>query len=710
MAGLAGVFATCHAMRGTGLGFADFGPGLSGVALLLLGLREAVAWSVREPEAEEESIEPLDPAEASRNLQEALRTPGPVEQHGRARGLGHAALVAACAGLVFGFCESCLGQGWLWSATLFESALFLAGLALSSRYARVGPAAAGLWRAELGAWFLLACAAKALASAAGCPELLHGAGWALLGALFLLLGMVGEALAGARSHLYGPSTRIRGNKGVLLPGPFLETRHLAALALGAYGVLRALAAPVAPDALEMPALEHTWRALLGAAALAVYASMASWSLSAAWRQGGRVVSACAAYIVLLPAGYLCVLHAHSTGSPWGALWFLLLAPVLLAAAYVLEREDGAVQARMARFGAAWVSLGAFSLAFLKNPQRLPEVVCATLAALALQALAARASSGKREYTLAACLAGTGAVLYGLRALAGFPAWGAVEPWAWEWTCIAGLGVAWMVLGGAAAWERERDGHSLVCRYGMALTGAALLAAFFQLTLHGAEARYLRVENQERLSAFIACLMLFSAACLAARRWLGTATGSAAAVATALLGYLLFTWKVHPVAWEWYTLPAALFLFVWSREVARTRLGGEAGLESARGAQEVNTFLGVGCALALVPSFLQMLPFTTAALGHYFVLLAVGLALVGGAMLAHRKVPLLAGSMAVLLGTFVKTSQWAAHQEVFLPVLGIGVGFAVLALGCLFESRMNRALREAMDRARAEARMFWVSWE
>jgi hypothetical protein len=71
---------------------------------------------------------------------------------------------------------------------------------------------------------------------------------------------------------------------------------------------------------------------------------------------------------------------------------------------------------------------------------------------------------------------------------------------------------------------------------------------------------------------------------------------------------------------------------------------------------------------------------------------------------------MAGCTAVILGILVKAAQWAVHSEILLPLLGIIVGFAVLAVGCLFESRMNRALRTAVDHARAHARMFWVTWE
>ena len=89
---------------------------------------------------------------------------------------------------------------------------------------------------------------------------------------------------------------------------------------------------------------------------------------------------------------------------------------------------------------------------------------------------------------------------------------------------------------------------------------------------------------------------------------------------------------------------------------------------------------------------------------------MGLAMVAVAMAVRRKIPLLACSSVVVLLTAIKAAQWASHKEVFFPLLGIALGFAVLAVGCLFESRMNRTLRAAVDRARAEARMFWVSWE
>jgi len=96
--------------------------------------------------------------------------------------------------------------------------------------------------------------------------------------------------------------------------------------------------------------------------------------------------------------------------------------------------------------------------------------------------------------------------------------------------------------------------------------------------------------------------------------------------------------------------------------------------------------------------------------HALILLATGFALVLGAMATRRKIPLLSGSAAIVLVTLMKTVQWASHREFFAPLLGIGIGFLILGAGSALEAHMNRLIRRAVDRAKAEAQMFWVSWE
>ena len=222
--------------------------------------------------------------------------------------------------------------------------------------------------------------------------------------------------------------------------------------------------------------------------------------------------------------------------------------------------------------------------------------------------------------------------------------------------------------------------------------------------------YMDSANLYRLDAVAACVFLLSITCFAARHCLSFVVGSAASAWAALVGYFLLVWRWQFDVWELYTVPAALFMFVWA-----WRLGVEKretwGLRFTEA--RVNHLVLGGSALAVLPSFLQALPNNTAtdpsALIHFYGLWAIGLALVLGAMWSKRKIPLLFGSLALVLGTMVKAVQWAAERQVMLPVLGILFGFVVLGLGCLFETRMNRAIRDALDKARAEAKLFWVSW-
>ena len=666
LAGLCSVLAACQAQRWLGLDLNQCGPGVAAAALLLLGLRQLL--------------------------------PRGSLWHG----LTVSVALTALAGLALG------AVGWLdghlasWSATLGLTALLAGALSLSVRREHVSPpvsagsaaqhAPAGALVLELAAWALSAAALSAGAAAAEYGWLLQGPGWALAGALVFLIGMALESTAGGLLSL----EQRRAS-----PGAFLESRHIVGLSLAFFAVLSALAAQ---RPLAAPGIEMTWSAVLSAAFVAAYASMAAWSYDAHVQRVARTLSAFAAYIVLLPLGYLCLLHAHSTGSPWGALWFLALAPVLLVAAGLLQREGCGTQANMARCGALFVACGALMLAFVKNPLALPEVPLVTFAALGVLALGARRfapAAWRPAYSLAACTALTGAAYYGVRALAGDPAWGAHEPSVWEWPALAGLGLALTALGGAGKLEAGARGRSLVAQYGSTLSALALGVALLSLLVNGTQADYLRFTNHARLEAFIVALLCVSATFLAAKQWLELDAGEYLAGAGTLLGYVLFCSTMRPEAWEWYTLPLALFCFAW----AKAKAG-----EPRESPGETNLALSFGSVLALAPSFLQALAYDRAALGHYYMLVGLGLALVAVAMLARRKVPLLTGSGAVLLLTAIKTAQWAAHKEAIGPVLGIGFGFAVLAVGCLFESRMNRTLRAAVDRARAEARMFWVSWE
>ena len=80
------------------------------------------------------------------------------------------------------------------------------------------------------------------------------------------------------------------------------------------------------------------------------------------------------------------------------------------------------------------------------------------------------------------------------------------------------------------------------------------------------------------------------------------------------------------------------------------------------------------------------------------------------MWTRRKIPLLFASSALLLCTMIKTAQWAAYHNATLPAAGFGLGVGILALGSLFESRMNRVLRTAADQGKAQAKMFWTNWD
>lgn len=678
-AGCACVLALCHTLRGLGWDWVQFGPILAGAALLLQAAREV---------AHTHSLVPASLPQDDSTPKSAIH---------RGAGTQLAVVTTAMASFMLGLTGWASGYVWSWAGTLELEALLLAAWAVLARRQQARTSPAGLMLLELGAWSLAVIGLCFGLTAGGLAWLITPPTLVLAAAGCLLWGMLCEALAGAV---------LLSDARLCTPRPFLESRHITSIALFAAGVCWAFGAS---GALARPEIEHTWRALLAAGILAAYLGMAEWSAADSFRNAGRLAAGLAAYLVLIPGGYLCLLKAHSTGSDWGALWFMALAPVQLAAAWALEREQHAGQSMLARTGTFFTALGACVLAFAGNPARLPEVPCLTFAALLLLALLGRACSPAdrhKAYALGGLFALAGMIFHAWRWVAGDAAYGLADPSVWEWPVLAALGVTLVMAGGLARWEPDAQGRSLAGIFGAALSLTASLVAFAMLALHGLEAQYLPMHNLARFEAFIVTILLLSGLSMAARRWLRWPAGSTVAPVLALLGYGLYVWTMHPGAWEWYSLPAAVLLFAWARSLAHEA----SGPDNNRMRSEVTVLLSLASATALLPSFIQALPATDSALGHFCALLISGLALVGGAMLTQRKVPLLAGSSSILLLTLIKTAQWAAQREVIMPVAGIAVGFAVLAVGCLFESRMNQALRATVDRVRAEARMFWVSWE
>jgi len=342
------------------------------------------------------------------------------------------------------------------------------------------------------------------------------------------------------------------------------------------------------------------------------------------------------------------------------------------------------------------------LAFATNRECLAEVPAWMFFGLALEALLIRRWHKRKEWTIAALAAFCGAFFYAIRALRGEPAWGMPEAWVWEGVIMAALGLVLTAVGGFYRLERDGRDRSLVGQFGGVLTFSSLGLMFVGLTMHGTSAAYLGVANTARLDTFSIALILGAGTALAAWRWLRFEFGRWLAPAQILAAYGLILWARQVVAWEYYTIPAALACFLWAWQNER--------LDTTSNHTVTRIWQTLGSALLLVPSFVQAMPYTDAAAAHFFVLAALALLLVGGAMWTRRKIPLLSASSVLLLCTIIKTAQWAAHREVILPVAGIALGFTVLAIGSLFESRMNRALRTAADQVRAQAKMFWTNWD
>ncbi|HEY3321475.1 MAG TPA: hypothetical protein VGP72_13470 [Planctomycetota bacterium] len=711
-----------HALRWSGMEFNCFGPALGVLALLQLALavvtfemQRASAEREEEPEAGQEEQQ-----EAGGGRQEAGGTARSarsgaldavariVATHdGRVAG----AIVSASLSLVVGVVGMVFHQhAWLWCATLAENAILLAALVVvrlranapgeaQSSGAVVYAKRAPTFLLEIASWAFLALAVGAACSEHAANIPLSGAAWIFVAAIFLAIGMVAESIVGALTP-HDPDCK-----------PYLASRHVAALVLTGFGLCRAF---VEADVAHHGGMEILWRAIFSAAALAVYGSMANCCVDRKIAEAVRKISAFVAYVVLIPAGYLCFLAAHATGSSYGALYFLALAPVLIGIAYAFKREES--QCSYTLLGAGVVNAGALVLSYAGNRAFLAAVPCATLAAIVAQFVLLHFWQPLRAktagFSVGASLAFVAAAFYGVRALAGVPAWGVAEPWVWEMPLMAALGLLMTSAGGvfikgSANSEIKPAASAVVAHTGACVNVLALIVTVGQCLFYGSIAGYLERTNTARLDGLIVCLLLFSANAFAAGRWLGFGASRFVSPAALIAAYSIEVWKLSPTWWEWYTAPIALFLFAWAWQNARRKVDGEQ-LTAQR--NEVSTALTAASVLGLAPSFIQGLPDTTVGLQHALLLLGLGLAVVFGAMLARRRIPLLAGSSAVIAGMLCKAVQWAHHKEITLPVLGILLGCGVLALGMLFESRVNKAFKQAVDRAKAEAKMFWMKWE
>lgn len=671
--GSAIALAALHGMRAASLPAGQIGPVLMLVALVLQGLCE-LSLRLARSEADDARLE------------------AGVPLSGRAMGLRAASALSGAGALGLGWIAAAGAHPWCWAATLLLGAVLLAVEAVLGRRGKTKLHAPRFMLLELAGFALLACSAREALLALNFP--LVPQLWPLLGALALLVGMACESLAGAVLGI---------EKARETPSPFLESRMIAALGIGLVGLMQVLFGRQ-PFGANVEAL---WRTIFGCAALAVYGSMARWSAEETWTRVSQWGSALAAYVVLLPLGYLAFLHAHSTGSSYGGAWFMLLAPLMLAAAYALKRNGQAAQAALAATGAMFVDAGALVLAFAINHGNLPEVPMIVFAGLGVQLLAARGGLKSPAFTYAACAAWTGFALFAERLAFGLRVWNDIAP-VWEPLALTALGAGLLAAFGSKLVAKRTQEHQHVALYGFWLATAMAAWSLFAWSVYPAYTLYPEPENL-RFSCFIGSLALYGWVCLCARRSLDFEPGAWLGPALTVLAYMLFVWRLHPEAWEWFTVPPAVFCFAWAYHLAQ-----EGGLD-ARGEdrEPVNAVLGVAGLLALAPSFLQALPYEPGLSGsvyHYFLLVVLGFALVAGAMVARRKVPLLAGSGAILLGTLVKAVQWIAYKNVALPVAGIVIGFFVLMVGCFFESRMNAALKLAVDRAKAEAKLFWISWQ
>lgn len=668
--------AALHGLRAASLPAEQIGSVLMFVALVLQGLCELSLRIARgETDGEPATVDASPP------------------MSGRAMGLRASSGLAGFGALSLGWIAAAGAHPWCWASTLLLGAVLLAVEAVLGRRGKTKLHAPRFMLLELAGFALLAWSAHDALLALNFmlyPEL-----WPLLGSIFLLAGMACESLAGAVLGIEKARER---------PSPFLESRMIAALGLGLIGLTKVV---FGRDPFGL-GIEELWRTTLCCAALAVYGSMARWSVEDAWTRLSQWGSALAAYVVLLPLGYLAFLQAHSTGSSYAGPWFMLLAPLMLAAAYVLKRNAQNAQAAMAVAGAMFVNAGALVLAFAKNRGNLPEVPMLVFAGLGVQLLAARAFLRSTAFTYAACAAWTGFALFAERLAFGLGAWNPAPP-VWEPLALLALGAGLLLAFSTKfAATRVRE-HENVALYGFWLATGMAVWSFLAWGIYAPHGARASASGLLRYEVLIACLALYGWVCTHARRALNFEPGAWLGPALAMIAYMLFVWKMRPDAWEWFTLPPAVFCFGWAYHLAL-----EGGLD-ARGEdrEPVNTVLGVAGLLALAPSLIQSLPYEPgmgAPMYHYLALVLLGFALVAGAMVARRKVPLLAGSGGILLGTLVKAIQWIAHKDPSLPLIGIVIGFFVLVVGCFFESRMNAALKLAVDRAKAEAKLFWISWQ
>jgi hypothetical protein len=492
-------------------------------------------------------------------------------------------------------------------------------------------------------------------------------GWyALLGGYALILGFVGRGVVGSRKKdLSNPP-----------PDYCHEASYAVAFLSGLFGLLPSHYA-VSGDAYDAV------RAAATALILSLFISRAPLSLSAEVKRTWRLAAACFAYVILAPLTWLLFLRAQSTGSDWGALWFLALGPILIGVAAFWRQRKEKAHSAAALIGAGVTTAGAILLAFFRNPSANSLVPALVFFGLALEALLAGVLWGGSGFAWASSVATVLGVCFLIGALKLSAGFGLL--------LLVTFSLLKIVFGALlpTAAGRSRRGPA-------AMTG--LIFSFFLVA-------YVFHDLDAFLGPLEIDYVILTACVWALVQWLSwrllnMPSGLYLAFVGGLSAYYLFLHKERVDFVEAYTLAPAILAFIWARMTLRrkeTRSWGAYGLYLAS-------------ALTAVPSFVQAWVWTKSGFVHWLIMMGLCLLLVMGGMMRKRKAPLLVGASCMICGTLVQAARWIADWQPSKAAIGLALGFFLLAIGAFFEQRMSLRVKNAWLKTRSRAENFWREWD
>ncbi len=225
---------------------------------------------------------------------------------------------------------------------------------------------------------------------------------------------------------------------------------------------------------------------------------------------------------------------------------------------------------------------------------------------------------------------------------------------------------------------------------LSLTGAVIPAVVIVSMFAGGSA-YLGSETQTAiLSTFIAAVAYGLAAYLKRERYYAVIASGCL-----LSSYYLFVHWMTWSAWEFYTVPPALFLLALARSERK-----ESGLRA-------NEWQGAGLFLLLVPSVVRSMVAENLGSALFLAFASLG-ALIAG-IFERRKKAAAAGALGLVADVSIQAFRYIQFGALPKSVWGIAFGILLIGMGILFERRRLRLLDDLKGAWNATKRKF-EGWE